>query len=66
MVRNLQQKINTLTNSNEGNVHSQKYSNLTMENNENLVKHKDSEIKKLKYELELSETSILTQEKTIK
>ena len=42
MVRNLQQKINSLTSSNEGNPHSQKYSNLTSENNENLVKHKDS------------------------
>lgn len=47
--------MNAFTNSTEPNSLPVKYSlSTTVENNENLAKHKESEIKKLKYELDLA------------
>ena len=55
MIKNLQQKIQLISNSADPNSFPNKYSNAVhLESNENLAKHKESEIKKLKYELELA------------
>lgn len=66
-IKNLQNKVALFSAGNENVSVMSKYTTVSkIENNEILSKHKESEVKKLKYELELCESVKVKQEKTIK